>query len=157
MQEALRWAITWGVVGLVLGLVRFLGKTLPLAWLGPEAQNLSWSPFWIAALGAGAAAAGLGMGFLYACLWLWTDQVREAYDAPGLAGAVAPYAVCGGAAGLIAGLLVGGFTGALFFAVLGAGTAAALNWREIRQELERSRSRQRAKSQVGQRRSPSSR
>jgi outer membrane lipoprotein SlyB len=47
-----------------------------------------------------------------------------------------PYVLCGAVAGLIAGFLVGGFTGALFFAVLGGATAAALTWLDIRKELD---------------------
>jgi hypothetical protein len=40
--------------------------------------------------------------------------------------------MCGAAAGLVAGVLAGGLGGSVFFAFLGACTAAALNWRSAR-------------------------
>jgi hypothetical protein len=135
---ALRWAITWAVVGFVLGILNVLGHSLPFV----ESQSPSGtSPFSIVALGLAAAAAGLGMGLLYAFIWIGSAGLREAYERPGLAGVAAPYALCGAAAGLLAGFLVGGVTGALFFAFLGAITAAGLNWREIRIGLQASRAR----------------
>jgi hypothetical protein len=136
---ALRWAITWSLVGFGLGILNILGRSLPFVEL--QSSSVWMSPSWTVALGLSAAAAGLGMGLLYAFLWILSANLREAYERPGLAGVAGPYALCGAAAGLIAGFLVGGFTGALFFAFLGAITAAGLNWREIRAGLEATRSR----------------
>jgi hypothetical protein len=133
---ALRWAITWSIVGFALGILNVLGHSLPFV----ESQSPTGaSPISIVALGLGAAAAGLGMGLLYAFIWILSADLREAYERPGFAGVVGPYALCGAAAGLVAGFLVGGFAGALFFAFLGAITAAGLNWKEIRMGLEASR------------------
>jgi hypothetical protein len=128
MRVALHWAIAWGMTGLVVGALLMLRKMLPFAGLGGQAADALGSVFWIPALGAGAAAAGLGIGLVYACLMAWTADWRDSYEAPGLVGALTPYVLCGAAAGLVPGLLVGGFTGAFFFAGLGAGSAAALNW-----------------------------
>jgi hypothetical protein len=132
MRVALHWAIAWGMAGLVVGALLMLRKLLPFAGLGGEPADVLGSVFWIPALGAGAAAAGLGIGLVYACLMAWTADWRESYEAPGVVGAFTPYVLCGAAAGLVPGLLVGGITGALFFAVLGAASAAALNWQAIR-------------------------
>jgi len=117
---------------LVVGALLVLRKMLPFAGLGAQPADVLGSAFWIPALGAGAAAAGLGIGLVYACLMAWTADWRESYEAPGIVGTLTPYVLCGAAAGLVPGLLVGGFTGALFFAVLGAGSATALNWQAIR-------------------------
>jgi hypothetical protein len=149
---ALRWSITWAVVGFAVGILNVLGHSLPFVELESPSASAAASPFGIVALGLSAAAGGLGMGLLYACLWIWSADLREAYEKPGFAGTVRPYALCGAAAGLIAGFLVGGFTGALFFALLGAMTAIGLNWREIRTGLETSRSPQRPTPTPGQRR-----
>lgn len=132
MRVALHWAMAWGITGLVVGALLMLRKMLPFAGLGAEPNDVLGSAFWIPALGAGAAAAGLGIGLVFACLMAWTADWRESYEAPHIVGALTPYLLCGAAAGLIPGLLVGGFTGAAFFAVLGACSAAALNWQATR-------------------------
>jgi tetrahydromethanopterin S-methyltransferase subunit D len=63
-----------------------------------------------------------------------TEEWRLQYeqDTPGAKGWLLPPVVCGAASGLIPGLLVGGIGGALFFALLGAGTAAGFTWWTIR-------------------------
>ena len=129
LRVALRWATAWAAVGLVLGVLLMLGKAVPFAASGAKPDSILGYWPWVPAMGAGGAAAGLGIGFLYACLMAWSADLRESYEAPGLVGRLGPFVVCGAAAGLIPGLLAGGITGALFFAFLGACSAAALNWR----------------------------
>jgi hypothetical protein len=151
VQVAIQWTIAWALGGAVLGVLLMLGSALPFVHSWKSSILGHW--LGIPVLGAGAAAAGLGVGFLYAFLMVLTADLREAYDAPGLWGTARPYVFCGGAAGLIPGLLVGGVGGALFFAVLGAGTAAALNWGSIRSEADQKRARTRPQTPAGQRRS----
>jgi hypothetical protein len=59
-----------------------------------------------------------------------TEEWRLQYEQEtrGVKGWLLPPVLCGAAAGLIPGLLVGGIGGALFFALLAAGTAAVLQW-----------------------------
>jgi hypothetical protein len=62
-----------------------------------------------------------------------------------MAAQLGPQVLCGAGAGLVAGLLVGGFSGAAFFAPLGALTAAIFNWKSA-QEALRERAAARRKS-----------
>jgi hypothetical protein len=118
---ALSWAVAWAVVGLAFGIIQLL-----------RTGQVSWIP----ALGLGATAAGLGVGVLYACLLLVTDNWRDSLaDTPGLMAQVGPLVMCGAGAGLAAGLLAGGIGGAFFFAVLGACSAAAFNWKSVRDSM----------------------
>jgi hypothetical protein len=117
----LLWALTWGVVGLALGIAQVL-----------RTGQVSWIP----SLGLGAAAAGLGMGILYAVLMILTDGWRDSLaDTPGLPAQLGPQVLCGAGAGVVGGLLAGGFSGALFFGGLGAVTAAVFNWKSVKDEL----------------------
>jgi len=120
-DTVLLWAVAWGVIGLALGIVQVL-----------RTGQVSWIP----SLGLAAAAAGLGMGILYAVLMILTDGWRDSLaDTPGLPAQLGPQVVCGAGAGVIGGLLAGGFGGALFFGGLGAVTAAVFNWKSVQQEI----------------------
>jgi hypothetical protein len=89
--------------------------------------------FWVPALGGGAAAAGLGIGLIFTGLMALTTEWRESLeDTPGMMARLGPDVLCGAVAGLIAGLLVGGSTGAFFFATLGVCSAAIMKWRSVR-------------------------
>jgi hypothetical protein len=79
-----------------------------------------------------AAAAGLALGLIYTGLLALSADWRDSLQGDDWKTRFGPYVVCGAAAGLIAGFLAGGFTGALFFAVLGGCTAGALTWIEMR-------------------------
>ena len=120
-NTVLLWIVSWGVVGVALGIIQLL-----------RTGQVSWIP----ALGIGATAAGLGVGILYACLMLLTDDWRDSLaDTPGLAAQLGPQVLCGAGAGLVAGLLAGGFSGALFFASIGALSAALFNWKTMKDSL----------------------
>jgi hypothetical protein len=120
-DTVLLWTITWAVVGLSLGIVQLL-----------RTGKVSWIP----SLGLAAAAAGLGMGILYAGLMIVTENWRDSLaDTPGLAAQLGPQVLCGVGAGVFAGLLVGGFGGAFFFAALGGLTAAIFNWKSASEAL----------------------
>ena len=70
---------------------------------------------WIPSLGLAAAAGGLGMGILYTALMLVTEDWRDSLaDTPGMTAQLGPPVLCGTGAGLVAGLLAGGFSGAAF-------------------------------------------
>lgn len=117
----LLWTVAWAVVGLGLGIVQLL-----------RTGQVSWIP----ALGLGAAAGGLGIGILYAGLMVLTEDWRDSLaDTPGLLAQLGPQVLCGVGAGLIPGLLVGGFSGALFFAALAGCSAAAFNWKSVRESM----------------------
>ena len=117
----LLWTISWAVIGLALGVAQLL-----------RTGKISWIP----SLGLAAAAGGLGMGILYTALMLLTENWRDSLaDTPGMAAQLGPQVLCGAGAGLVAGLLVGGFSGALFFAPLGAVTAAIFNWKSAQEAL----------------------
>jgi len=117
----LLWTVSWAAVGLVLGVAQLL-----------RTGQISWIP----GLGLGGAAAGLGIGILYAGLMVLTEDWRDSLaDTPGVLAQLGPQVVCGAGAGLIAGLLVGGISGALFFATLGACSAAAFNWKTARESM----------------------
>jgi MFS family permease len=124
-DTVLLWTITWAVIGLALGIVQLL-----------RTGKVSWIP----SLGLGAAAAGLGMGIFYAVLMVLTDNWRDSLaDTPGLAAQLGPPVLCGAGAGVVGGLVAGGLSGAAFFGVLGAATAAIFNWKAAREEVLRAR------------------
>jgi len=89
-----------------------------------------------AALGGGLGHRGIGGECFIAGAQDWRDSLQGDDWKTRLG----PYVVCGAAAGLMAGFLVGGFTGALFFAVLGGCTAGALTWIDMRKGLDGPRS-----------------
>ena len=125
-RSATQWTIGWGVAGVVLGVPLMLLKVMMES--GARADDFSFYAFWVPALGLGAAAGGLGIGVLYGLLMMGTEEWRLQYEqeTPGRKGWLLPPVICGAACGLVPGLLVGGIGGALFFALLAAGTAAAL-------------------------------
>jgi len=129
----LLWTIAWAVIGLVLGIAQLL-----------RTGQVSWIP----SLGLAAAAGGLGMGILYTALMLLTEDWRDSLaDTPGMAAQLGPQVLCGTGAGLVAGLLVGGLSGAAFFAPLGGVTAAVFNWKSAKEALgERAAARRKAMS-----------
>jgi hypothetical protein len=134
-QVALRWTAAWAVVGLVLGILLMLGKAPPFAESGTKPDSIFGYIFWVPALGGGAAAAGLGIGLLFAGLMTLITEWRESLeDTPGAMAKLGPEVACGAVAGLIAGLLVGGFTGALFFGTMGAGSAGVMKHLAIRKD-----------------------
>jgi hypothetical protein len=120
-DTVLLWTIAWAVVGLGLGIAQML-----------RTGQISWIP----GLGLGAAAAGLGIGILYAGLMVLTEDWRDSLaDTPGILAQLGPQVLCGAGAGLIPGLLVGGISGAFFFATLGACSAAIFNWKAARESM----------------------
>ncbi len=125
---ALRWGVAWAIVGLVVsvsGLVRTTYFTEAAGLDGGIAYSVP------AMIGA-AAAAGLALGLIYTGLLAVSAGWRDSLEGDDWKTRLGPYVLCGATAGLIAGFLVGGFTGALFFAVLGGCTALALTWLEMR-------------------------
>ena len=134
LRVALGWARAWAVAGTLLGILLMLGKALPFTEAGSTPDSFLGQWFWVVALGLGAAAAGLGIGILYAGLLIVTEEWRESVEeTPGVLAQWGPQVLCGALAGLVPGLLVGGFTGALFFASLAACSAAGLQWWAARQ------------------------
>jgi len=132
-RVALRWAAAWAAVGLVLGILLMLGKAPPFAESGAKPDSILGYIFWVPALGGGAAAAGLGIGLIFTGLMALTTGWRESLeDTPGAMAQLGPDVACGAVAGLTAGLLVGGFTGALFFGTLGAGFAGVMKHLALR-------------------------
>jgi hypothetical protein len=112
---ALRWAVAWATVGLVVSVFALLHKIFYFT----------------------EASAGLDGGIAYTGLLTVSADWRDSLEGEDWKTRLGPYALCGATAGLIPGFLVGGLTGALFFAVLGGCTALALTWIEIRTELHR--------------------
>lgn len=131
---ALRWAVAWAIVGLVVSVLSLVRKTLFYTeGSGSPDGGIAFSiPVMIGA----AAAAGLALGLIYTGLLAVSADWRDSLQADDWKTRLGPYVVCGAAAGLMAGFLVGGFTGALFFAVLGGCTAGALTWIEMRKGLD---------------------
>lgn len=130
---ALRWAVAWAIVGLVVSVLSLVRKTLfyTEASGSPDGGIAFSVPIMIGA----AAAAGLALGLIYTGLLAVSADWRDSLQGDDWKTRLGPYVVCGAAAGLIAGFLAGGFTGALFFAVLGGCTAGALTWIEMRKGL----------------------
>ena len=135
---AFRWAVAWAIVGLVVSVLSLVRKTLfyTEASGSPDGGIAFSVPIMIGA----AAAAGLALGLIYTGLVAMSADWRDSLQGDDWKTRLGPYVVCGAAAGLIAGFLVGGFTGALFFAVLGGCTAGALTWIELRNGLDGPRS-----------------
>ena len=129
-QVALQWVSAWAVTGLAVGILLMLLKAFPFAGSGTRDEGSFAS--WVPVMALAGAAAGLGVGLLYAFLMTITEEWRNGLEGNTLAVRLGPQVGCGAAAGLVAGLLAGGLGGAAFFALLGAGTAAALNWRAAR-------------------------
>jgi hypothetical protein len=127
---ALRWGVAWAIVGLVVSVFSLVRKTFYFteASAGLDGGIAYSVP---AMIGAGAAA-GLALGLIYTGLLAVTADWRDSLEGDDWKTRLGPYVLCGATAGLIAGFLVGGFTGALFFAVLGGCTALALTWLELR-------------------------
>jgi MFS family permease len=120
-DTVLLWTVTWAAIGLAFGIAQLL-----------RTGQVSWIP----SLGLGAAAAGFGMGILYALLMVMTAGWRDSLaDTPGLAAQLAPQVLCGAGAGVMGGLLAGGFSGALFFGALGAITATIFNWKWVKDDI----------------------
>jgi MFS family permease len=132
---ALQWAVAWAVVGLVVGVLFLLGKAFPFGEAGAKPDSVLGHAFWVPILIGAAAAGGLGIGLIFTGLMAVSADWRDSLQGDDWKTRLGPDVACGAVAGLIAGFLVGGFTGALFFAVLGAGTAAALKWKDVRQGL----------------------
>jgi MFS family permease len=135
---ALRWAVAWAIVGLVVSVLSLVRKTLfyTEASGSPDGGIAFSVPVMIGA----AAAAGLSLGLIYTGLLAVSSDWRDSLQGDDWKTRLGPYVVCGAAAGLMAGFLVGGFTGALFFAVLGGCTAGALTWIEMRTGMDGLRS-----------------
>lgn len=135
---ALRWAVAWAIVGLVVSVLSLVRKTLFYTEAGgsPDGGIAFSVPIMIGA----AAAAGLALGLIYTGLLAVSADWRDSLQGDDWKTRLGPYVVCGAAAGLIAGFLAGGFNGALFFAVLGGCTAGALTWIEMRKGLDGPRS-----------------
>lgn len=135
---ALRWAVAWAIVGLAVAVLSLVRKTLFFteASASPDGGIAFWVPVMIGA----SAAAGLGIGSIYTGLLAVSADWRDSLEGDDWKTRLGPYVLCGAAAGLIAGFLVGGFTGALFFAAMGACTAGALTWIDIRKGLDGPRS-----------------
>ena len=131
---ALRWAVAWAIVGLAVGVLSLVRKTLFFA--EASASPDGGIAFWVPVMIGASAAAGLGIGSIYTGLLAVSADWRDSLEGDDWKTRLGPYVLCGAAAGLIAGFLVGGFTGALFFAALGACTAGALTWIDIRKGLD---------------------
>jgi MFS family permease len=125
---ALRWAVAWAIVGLVVSVLSLL-RNIYFAESSGLDGGIAYS---VPAMIAAAAVAGLVLGLIYTGFLALTADWRDSLEGDDWKTRLIPYALCGAAAGLIPGFLVGGFTGALFFAVLGGCTALALRWIEVR-------------------------
>jgi hypothetical protein len=130
-QVALQWVSAWAVAGLATGILLMLLKALPFAESGIKPTDGGFA-LWIPGMALAGAAAGLGVGLLYAGLMIVTEEWRNGLEGDTLTIRLGPQVMCGAAAGLVAGVLAGGLGGSVFFAFLGACTAAALNWRSAR-------------------------
>jgi hypothetical protein len=132
---ALRWAVAWAVVGLVVSVFSLVRKTFYFTEASASLDGgIAYS---VPAMIGAAAAAGLALGLIYTGLLTVSADWRDSLEGDDWKTRLGPYALCGATAGLIPGFLVGGFTGALFFAGLGGCTALALTWIEIRMEVHR--------------------
>ena len=129
---ALRWAVAWAIVGLVVSVFSLLRKILYF----PEgsASLEGGVAYSVPAMIGAAAAAGLALGLIYTGLLTVSADWRDSLEGDDWKTRLGPYVLCGAAAGFLPGFLVGGFTGALFFAVLAGCTALALTWIEMRRQ-----------------------
>jgi hypothetical protein len=127
---ALRWAVAWAIVGLVVSVSFLVRKNLfyPEGSAGQDGGIAFSVPVTIMA----AAAAGLALGLIYTGLLALSADWRDSLEGDDWKTRLVPPMLFGAAAGLIPGFLVGGFTGALFFGVLGGCTAGGLTWIEMR-------------------------
>ena len=126
---ALRWAVAWAIVALVVSVSSLVRKTYFTEAISSLDGGIAYSvPVMIGA----AAAAGLVLGLIYTGLLAVSADWRDSLEGDDWKTRLIPYALCGAAAGLIPGFLVGGLAGAMFFAVLGGCTALALTWIETR-------------------------
>ena len=126
---ALRWSVAWAIVGLVVS-VSWLVRT---SYFTEASAALDGGIAYSVPVMIGAAAtAGLALGLIYTGLLSVSADWRDSLEGDDWKTRLVPYGLCGAAAGLIPGFLVGGFTGALFFAVLAGCTALALTWIELR-------------------------
>jgi hypothetical protein len=126
---ALRWAVAWAIVALVVSVFSLLRKIYFAESSDSVDGGIAYSvPVMIGA----AAAAGLALGLIYTGLLAVSADWRDSLEGDDWKTRLGPYVLCGAAAGLIPGFLVGGFTGAVFFAVLAGCTAVALTWIEMR-------------------------
>jgi hypothetical protein len=125
---ALRWAVAWAIVGLAVSVFSLLHRIYFAESAGLDG-GIAYS---VPAMTAAAAVAGLALGLIYTGLLAVSADWRDSLEGDDWKTRLGPYVLCGGAAGLIPGFLVGGFTGALFFAVLAGSTALALTWVEMK-------------------------
>jgi hypothetical protein len=125
---ALRWAVAWAIVGLVVSVFSLLHRIYFAESAGLDGGIAYSVPVMIGA----AAAAGLALGLIYTGLLSVSADWRDSLEGDDWKTRLGPYVLCGAAAGLIPGFLVGGLTGALFFAVLAGSTALALTWIELK-------------------------
>jgi hypothetical protein len=125
---ALRWAVAWAIVGLMVSVFSLLHRIYFAESSGLDGGIAYSVPVMIGA----AAAAGLALGLIHTGLLAVSADWRDSLEGDDWKTRLGPYVLCGAAAGLIPGFLVGGFTGALFFAVLAGCTALALTWIEMR-------------------------
>jgi hypothetical protein len=130
---ALRWAVAWAIVGLVVGVFLLLHRIYFAESAGLDG-GIAYS---VPAMIAAAAVAGLALGLIHTGLLAASADWRDSLEGDDWKTRLGPYVLCGAAAGLIPGFLVGGFTGALFFAVLAGCTALALTWIEMRMGVQR--------------------
>jgi hypothetical protein len=129
---ALRWAVAWAIVGLVVSVSALLHRY----YLTETSAGLDGGIAYSVPVTIGAAAvAGLALGLIYTGLLAVSADWRDSLEGDDWKTRLIPFGLCGATAGLIPGFLVGGFTGALFFAVLAGCTALALTWIEIRRGL----------------------
>lgn len=129
---ALRWAVAWASVGLVVSVFSLVRKTF---FFEEAIASLDGGiAYSVPAMIGAAAVAGLALGLIYTGLLAVSADWRDSLEGDDWKTRLGPYGLCGAAAGLIPGFLVGGFTGALFFAVLAGCTALALTWIEMRRQ-----------------------
>jgi hypothetical protein len=127
---ALRWAVAWAIVGLVVSVFWLVRKSFYFTEASTGLDGgIAYS---VPAMIAAGAAGGLALGLIYTGLLAVSADWRDSLEGDDWKTRLGPYVLSGAAAGLLAGFLVGGFTGALFFAVLGGCTALTLTWIEMR-------------------------
>jgi hypothetical protein len=127
---ALRWAVAWAIVGLVVSVSSLLWKTFYFTEASAGLDDgIAYS---VPAMIAAAGVAGLALGLIYTGLLALSADWRDSLEGDDWKTSLGPYVLCGAAAGLIPGFLVGGLAGALFFAVLAGCTALALTWLEMK-------------------------
>jgi hypothetical protein len=132
---ALRWAVAWAIVGLVVSVFSLVRMTF--YFTESSASQEGGIAYSVPATIAAAAMAGLALGLIYTGLLAVSAGWRDSLEDHDWKTRLIPYALCGAAAGLIPGFLVGGSTGALFFAVLAGCTALALTTIETRMGAHR--------------------